>query len=110
MSGTVPALGDTDPRRITQAIRELFQGRSNAVGMVTLEPEGDNPVTSTTVKAVNCSPSCKVFLFPASADAAAEFVGGSLYIDPDDVIKGQFTIQHANDTSTDRVFFWVCLG
>ncbi len=106
MSGTVPALGETDPRRITQAIRELFQGRSNAVGMVTLVEEE----TETVVTAINCSPSCKVFLFPASADAATEMAGGSLYIDPADVVKGAFTIKHANDLSEDRTFFWVCLG
>ncbi len=104
MAGNVPAITERDTTRIVQAIRDLFQGRSNAVGTVTLTAND----TTTTVTALNVGLSSRVFLMPTTANAAADFGSGSLYIS--DVASGSFTITHPSDADTDKTFFWVALG
>lgn len=104
MAGNVPFPGETNTTRIVQGVRDLFAGRSNAVGSVTLT-END---TTTDVAAINCGADSKVFLMPTTANAAAEAAGGALYVSS--VASGAFTLTHANAASTDRTFFYVCLG
>lgn len=104
MAGNPPYAREKDLSRIVQGVRDLFAGRSNAVGEVTLTAND----TTTTVAAANCGIDTKVFLFPTHADAAAEVAAGGLYISS--VGRGTFTITHANDASTDRTFFWLALG
>lgn len=104
MAGNVPNPQEKDPRRIVQGVRELFQGRSNAVGSVTLTEN----TTTTTVDFLNVGPDSKVFLMPTTANAAIEFGGGSLHVSS--VASGSFVLTHANAASTDRTFFYVCLG
>lgn len=104
MAGNIPAITEKDPTRINQAIRDLFMGRSNAVGTVTLTASA----TTTVVAALNIGASSRVFLMPTTANAAADFASGSLYISA--VASGTFTITHPNDADTDKTFFWVALG
>lgn len=104
MAGNVPHLQETSLVRINQALRDLFAGRSNAVGEVTLTAND----TTTTVSALNVGVGSKVFLFPTTANAAADFGSGSLYVSA--VASGGFTITHPNDADTDKTFFWVALG
>lgn len=104
MSGNPPHLYEERPFRINGAIRELFQGRSNAVGTVTLTAS----TTTTAVTAINCGTDSKIFLMPTTANAAADFVSGSLYVSS--VGQGTFTITHPSDADTDKTFFWVALG
>lgn len=104
MAGNVPRPGEKDIRRIVQGIRDLFSGRSNAVGTVTLTA---NQAT-TTVTAINCGADSKVFLMATTANAAAEAGGTALRISA--VAGGSFTITHANNAQNDRTFFWVALG
>lgn len=104
MAGNLPLPSETNPRRIVQAIRELFEGRSNAVGTVTLTAGA----ASTVVTAINCGPDSVVMLMPATANAAADFGSGNLYVSS--VGAGTFTVAHPNDADTDKTFFYVCLG
>jgi hypothetical protein len=62
----------------------------------------------TIVQAQNCSTSSSVFLFPATADAAAGVA--DIYVPQKTVLNGQFTIIHGPSASTDRSFWFVCLG
>jgi len=102
MSGNPPHLYEERFYRINGAIRELFQGRSNAVGTVTLTANA----TTTVVTAINCGPDSKIFLMPTTANAVADLTG--TYISA--VASGSFTITHPNDADTDKIFFWVALG
>ncbi len=102
MSGTPPHVNETSLPRIVQAVRELFQGRSNAVGAVTLA----TGTTTTTVTAANVSLSSKPILQARTANAAAAVA--TTYVSA--VTQGAFTITHANNAQTDRNFFWVALG
>jgi hypothetical protein len=104
MAGNVPILSETNPRRIVQAIRELFEGRSNAVGTVTLTAGS----ATTVVSAVNCGPDSRVFLEATTANAAAERGGTALRVSS--IGAGTFTIVHANNAQTDRTFHWLAIG
>lgn len=102
MAGNVPHPGETSTPRIVQAIRDLFAGRSNAVGEVTLTASD----TTTTVTALNVGPDSKIFLMPKTANAKDDFA--SCWISAVD--QGAFTITHPSDADTDKTFFWVALG
>lgn len=102
MAGNVPSLSERDPFRFAQAINELFQGRSNAVGECTLTASA----TTTTVTADNCGDESQVFLFPRTANAAAALA--TTFISA--VGNGTFTITHASNTQTDRRFGYVAIG
>lgn len=104
VAGNVPFIGEANPVKIIQAIRDLFAGRSNAVGTVTLRTSQ----TTTTVTALNCGAGSRVFLMPTTANAAAEFGAGSIYVGT--VASGSFTITHASNANADKTFFWVALG
>jgi hypothetical protein len=86
------------------AIGQALNGRTNADGVVTLAANA----ATTTVNPVNCAAGDSVFLFPATADAAAALA--TTYVPAAAVTKQQFVIHHANNAQTDRTFFYVCLG
>src|SRR5689334_4124685 len=96
--------GENDLRRIVASIRELWQGRSMAGGEVTLR-DGH---TTTVVEAANCGAGDRVFLMPRTAHAADAIA--TSYVAAADVIKGQFTITHANTADTDKTFGWELRG
>ena len=102
MSGYQVSTAEKDPAKFALAIQQLYAGRSNATGSVTLAAGA----ASTVVPAPNCAAGSAVFLFPKTANAAAAlattFVGS--------VGKQTFTVSHANNVQTDRSFFWVALG
>src|SRR5262245_9446550 len=98
MSGNVPSPTERHPYRIVQAIRELFEGRSNAVGAFTLTANA----ASTTVIAPNCGSGSTVLCSPRTANAAAELGNGTMYVAT--VANGAFTVTHANNAQNDRSF------
>jgi len=100
----VPSLTDTNPIRILTAIRDLFQGRSNAVGTLTL----NTGASTTVVSAQNCGRDSQPILTPLTATAAAELGNGTLYVAS--VSNGSFTLAHSNSSVSDRRFGFVCLG
>lgn len=104
MSGNVPLAGETNLYKIVCAIRELFEGRSNAVGTFTLTPSA----ASTVVSAPNCGTGSSVLLTPKTANAAAELGNGTMYIAT--VANGSFTVTHANNAQSDRTFMWAAFG
>ena len=93
---------EKDPAKFAVAIQQLYAGRSNATGTVTLAAGA----ASTVVNPPNCAPQSSVFLFPKTANAAAALA--TTFINS--VGKQSFTISHANNAQTDRSFFYVCLG
>lgn len=102
MAGNVPDLGETAPARMVQAIRELFEGRSNAVGELTLTANA----TTTTVASETCGDESLVFLCPRTSNAAAAM--GTTYVSS--IGNGTFTLTHASNSQTDRRFGYVALG
>lgn len=104
MTAVVLNPAEKDLYKITQGINQLAEGRSNAVGSVTLRASQ----TTTTVSAPNCAAGSHVFLFPRTANAAA--VVATTYVLSTNVTKGQFIITHASDADVDQTFSWVALG
>lgn len=104
MAGNPPHLYEERPFRIVTAIRDLFEGRSNAVGEVTLQASA----TTTTVNTLTNGADSKIMLMPKTANASAEFGNGTIYVSS--VSQGSFVITHANNAQTDREFFWTALG
>jgi len=97
---------EKDPQKQNRIIQQLIEGRSNAVGSVTLTHDGI--ATTTTVTATTCGPNSGVWLFPQTANAAA--VVATTYVLVTNVTPGQFIVTHATTVNADVTFWWVCLG
>ncbi|MCZ7659194.1 MAG: hypothetical protein M5U07_15680 [Xanthobacteraceae bacterium] len=104
MSIAVPFPREQDPEKLVTAIRQLAEGRSNAVGEFTLVANS----TTTTVAAVTCGAGSAVLAFPKTAEAAAELGNGTMFIGS--IANGSFTVTHASNAQTTRTFRYVAIG
>ena len=104
MTALVLSPDETDRRKINTVINQLAQGRSNAAGSVTLTAN----TTTTVVAAGNCGAGSVVLLSPLTAHAAAEIGNGTIFVSA--VSNGSFTLTHANNAQSDRVFGFVAAG
>ena len=95
---------ESDPVRLCQSIRDLYDGRSNACGGFTVTPDQ----ATTVVVAPGCAPDSRVFLHPTSASAASEVGAGGLYVSAKGY--GTFTVTHANSSTEDRTFDYEIRG
>ena len=92
---------EKDPIKQNAAIRQLMEGRSNAVGSFTITSN----TTSTLVTAVNCYLSSVVLLSPYTSTAANDF--GLISVVPG---NGTFTANHASNTLSTRTFLYAVVG
>lgn len=90
--------------KFADALNQLAQGRSNAVGTFTLTTSA----TSTVVTATTCGAGSTPLYSPTTAHASAEIGNGTIYVST--VENGSFTVTHANNSQADRTFLFVCLG
>ena len=104
MSGPTLSAEERDLARIVRAVRQLAEGRSNAVGAFTLSANA----ASTMVTAPTCGAGSSVLTFPKTANAAAEIGNGTMHIGT--VANGSFTVTHANNAQTDRTFMYAAFG
>lgn len=96
---------EKDPIKQNAVIAQLSEGRTNAVGTVTLNSTG---ATSTTVTAPTVGASSVVVLMPQTTAATSGLT--STYIPSTDVTPRQFIVHHSSSTSTSRVYGWIALG
>lgn len=106
MTALVPAINETDQKKINLSIQQLAAGRSNAVGTVTLTANA----ATTTVTDMNCAAGCYIGLMPITAHASAEIGAGTIYIDAASILNKSFVITHANNAQTDRSFGYAIQG
>jgi hypothetical protein len=104
MSGPTLSAEERDLARIVRAVRQLTEGRSNAVGSFTLAAGA----ASTVVTAPTCGAGASVLVFARTANAAAELGNGTMFIGT--VANGSFTVSHANNAQADRIFMYAALG
>lgn len=104
MSGYLPPIGEKDITQIVRAIRDLFMGRSNAMGTVTLTANA----ATTTVIAPNIGDQSVIHLTPRTANAAAALA--TTYITAANTTPGQFIINHANNAQVDKTFGYSIQG
>jgi len=100
----VPEKVSSEPpflRLLMKAINRAIAGKLNCTGTVTLTASA----ASTAITDNNCSAASTVLLQPTTAHAAAELA--TAYIVAAD---GSFTVNHANNGQTDRVFNYAILG
>lgn len=91
---------ETAVRTLVFAINQLIRGRANSVGSVTLT---ENTTTTTVTPSESLmNESAKVFFTPRTANAAAEWGNGTMYVSA--ITRTTFTITHANNAQTDRTF------
>lgn len=105
MAGTLPSTSETRVDVIVQAIRELFFGRSLAVGELTLTA---NAATTTVTVPFTVGASSIITLTPRTANAAAALA--TTYITVANTTRGQFVINHANNAQTDKSFGYTIAG
>jgi len=104
MTAYIVQRDEKDLKKLALAIQQLAEGRSNAVGTVTLAASA----ATTTVAAPTCAKGSVVLFSPLTPHAAAELANGTLYVSA--VANGAFTLTHASNAQVDRIFGYVCLG
>lgn len=104
MSVLVIGASEDDHFKQNTILNQLAQGRSNAVGSVSLATS----TTVTIVVAPNCAAASHILLQPRTANAAT--AAASTYVLSTNVVNGQFTITHASATTTDRTYSWAAVG
>lgn len=104
MAGLTLSPSERDIYKIVMAVRQLMEGRSNAVGTFTLT----NGATTTSVAAPNCGPNSIILFSPQTANGAAQVA--TTYIPPATVTAGAFVVNHANPGNTTSTFSFVALG
>lgn len=87
-----------------RAIRDLFEGRRNTTGTVTLTLNA----ATTVVTVANFGASSVPILTPTHANAATEVGNGTIYISAR--ANGSFTIAHANSATANRTFLYTFDG
>ena len=103
MSAAIQPSGETG-RKLADSINQIVKGRLDAYGSVTLRANQ----TTTTVSARSVAERSTIILTPRSANAAAELGNGTLWVSAK--ANGSFTITHANNAQTDRVFDYAWIG
>jgi hypothetical protein len=102
MSVAIIQTNEKDLTKFAFALQQLAQGRSNAVGEVTLSHGQE----TTTVNNQTCGKESIVLLMPRTLNAAAALA--TTYVSH--VGPGTFTLHHANLSTTDRTFGYVNVG
>src|SRR5262249_42229429 len=97
---SAPSPVESDLYRIARAIRELFEGRRNTTGTVTLTANA----ASTVVAHINFGAGSVPHLTPQTANAAAEIGNGTLYVSAR--ANGSVTLAPASNAQADRPFLY----
>lgn len=88
--------------RLADAINNILRGKTNNVSTFTLT---DNSATSVLTD-IRIGLNSMIMLQPTTANAAAELA--TLYFDtPND---GSITVNHANNSQTDRTYLYAIIG
>ena len=92
-------------RQIALAINLLIDGKSNAIGEVTLTASAAS-TTVNTGAALRVGADSRILLMPTTANAAAALA--TTYIGT--VGKQTFTVSHANNAQADKTFKYAIIG
>lgn len=92
------------PYEIHIAVNELAKGRLNNKQQVTLTAS----TVATAVQDANMHQGAAVFFEPTTSNAAAEQAAGAMYTS--DKTSGVFTVSHASNAQTDRIFNYILMG
>lgn len=95
-------------KKLIQALKGMMQGKTNNTGSVTLAANS----ATTTVSEIEgrIGQETIIFFMPTTANAAAEFGAGSMYVSTRSIANKTFTITHVNNAQTDRIFNYILIG
>jgi hypothetical protein len=96
---------EKSPQLLNYAIQQIFQGRVNCTGTVTLRTGFATTVLNVPTAGVGTF----MFFESMTANAAAERASGNFYYDPITVAR-TVTIHHTNSGTTGRTFSWMNFG
>ena len=99
----LPAAGGS-PRQTAFAVNLLIDGKMNSTGSITLTASS----TTTSVTDYRVGPDSVIVFTPMTANAAAEYGGGSMFVSAR--AKQSFTVTHASNVQTDREFTYIVIG
>lgn len=101
-------LPDADKHRrdLGENVARIMQGKTNNTGTVTLTASA----ASTTITDARIGFDSVVVFVPVTSNAAAEIYGGTMYYANTSRVNGALTVNHANNSQTDRTFQWVVIG
>ena len=97
-------LRDDNTRKIYNALRGLFRGKTNNTGTFTVT---ENAATTVVTEPL-CGLDSVIHYTPTSANASAEVGAGTIYISTK--AKGSFTVTHANSATAGRTFDYTITG
>lgn len=95
---------EVNPRRITSAINNMIDGRTDNYGSVTLRANEATTVVATS--GLRVSENSTILLSPRTANAAAALA--TTYVSAKG--NGTFTLTHANNSQTDKTFDFAWIG
>ena len=95
-------------RRMTNVIRGIMQGKTNNVHEVTLTAGAGS--TDVTLAQGDIGPNSSIHFMPTTANAAAEFGAGTMYVSAINALTSVMTITHVNNAQTDRTFRFIVIG
>jgi len=101
-----PAPRTPELRRMWEVMAQVRRGKMDIVSELTLTA---NAATSTLTWR-GLSPQSVVVFDPKTANAAAELYGGTMYVLTADRGNDAWTVTHANNAQTDRVFQVAVIG
>jgi len=97
-------------RRIAQTLNGAMRGRTNNTGQVTLTANA--ATTAVNLSRGRLSENSVILFDPLTANAATELYGATMYVlSANRNVSGEvFTITHANNAQTDRIFKYAIIG
>jgi len=100
------ANADDHRRLLGETVARMMQGKTNNTGTVTLTASA----ATTTITDATIGYASAVIFIPVTSNAAAEIKNGTLYYANTSRKNGQLTVNHANNSQTDRDFQYVVVG
>lgn len=94
--------GYTNPVYLSQTLRQLAAGQTNAKGVFTLSSTGATLVTEANPL---CAPNSIISWTPVTPEAAAQMA--TVFVLSSNVTTGQFLVSQASNTSTASIFNYV---
>ena len=95
---------ETNPRRISTALNQAIDGRTDNYGSVTLT--ANTAQTVVTLSTTQVSANSTILMTPRTANAAAALA--TTYVSAK--ANGSFTLAHANNAQTDKTFDYAWIG
>jgi len=94
--------------KVRNTANNSLRGKMNSLGTFTL---GANTASTMVVTAPGLiTPNSVIVYYPKTANAAANFADGAMFLSTVDATNNRFTLTHTNDANTDKTFQFVILG